>query len=87
MEALTPTTTRKNLFKIIEKVNEDSQPVLITPANGEKDKSAVLVSQSDWDSIEETLGLIKGGLISTLADRENASYVELANGIDWGKVE
>lgn len=87
MEALTPTNIRKNLYKVIQKVNEDSKPILVTPANGEKDKSAVIVSQSDWDSIEETMGLIKGGLLQTLEARKDAGYVELPEGIYWDKVD
>ena len=47
------TNARQNLFRLIDQVNVEHQPVLITG----KKRSAVLVSEDDWRAIEETLYL------------------------------
>ncbi|MGL4589487.1 MAG: type II toxin-antitoxin system Phd/YefM family antitoxin [Mycoplasmatales bacterium] len=58
MEAITVTAARKNLYKLLEQVNEKHEPILITGKNG----NGVFVAQEDWDNIEETLYIqsIKG---------------------------
>jgi prevent-host-death family protein len=53
MSSTNATNARQHLFGLIEKVNTDHEPVLITGKKG----SAVLVSESDWRAIEETLYL------------------------------
>ena len=54
MTAINATTTRKNLYQLIEDVNDSRMPVTITNARG---KNAVLLSEDDWRAIEETLYL------------------------------
>ena len=54
MTAINATTTRKNLYQLIEDVNDSRMPVTITNARG---KNAVLLSDDDWRAIEETLYL------------------------------
>lgn len=46
------TIARKNLYKLISEVNESSNPVILTNSRG---KNAVLISESDWMAIQETL--------------------------------
>ena len=55
MAVMNATNARKNLYKIIEEVNDGSEPVTITNANG---KNAVLISESDWKAVQETLFLL-----------------------------
>lgn len=45
---------RSNLYRLIDKAAESHKPVLITG----KRNNAVLVSEEDWRSIEETLFLL-----------------------------
>ena len=45
---------RSNLYRLIDKAAESHEPVLITG----KRNNAVLVSEEDWRSIEETLFLL-----------------------------
>ena len=45
---------RANFFKLIEQVNEDQEAVLITSNAG----NAVLVSESEWENMLETLYLL-----------------------------
>ena len=56
MHALTYSYTRQNLADVINKVNEDRAPVLITRQNGEP---AVLMSLADYNAIEETAYLLR----------------------------
>ncbi len=45
---------RSNLYRLIDKAAESHEPVLITG----KRNNAVLVSEEDWRSIEETIFLL-----------------------------
>jgi antitoxin YefM len=52
---LTASEARKNLFPLIEQVNDDRQPVEITSRKGD----AVLMSRADYDSLTETAWLLR----------------------------
>lgn len=54
MTATTLTRARENLGQLISDVNDSSVPVIITSDDG---KNAVLVSEEDWNSMQETLYL------------------------------
>jgi antitoxin YefM len=56
MQALTYSYTRQNLADVLNKVNEDRAPILITRQNGEP---AVLMSLDDYNAIEETAYLLR----------------------------
>ena len=47
------TTARSQLYRLIDQVNEDSEPLVITGQRG----NAVLVGEEDWRAIQETLYL------------------------------
>jgi antitoxin YefM len=53
--AITATEARKNLFPLIEQVNDDRTPVEITSRRGD----AVLMSRADYDALEETAHLLR----------------------------
>ncbi len=53
MTAVTATTARTTLYRLIENLQGGESPVLITGKKG----NAVLVSEADWRAIEETLYL------------------------------
>ncbi|QXT61656.1 type II toxin-antitoxin system Phd/YefM family antitoxin [Tessaracoccus palaemonis] len=53
MTAISATNARANLYRLIDQVNEESEPVTITGQRG----NAVLISESDWRAIQETLAL------------------------------
>jgi antitoxin YefM len=53
--ALTASEARKNLFPLIEQVNNDRQPVEITSKRGD----AVLISRADFDALNETAFLLR----------------------------
>ncbi len=53
--AITASEARKNLFPLIEQVNDDRAPVEITSRHGD----AVLISRADYDALEETAHLLR----------------------------
>ena len=52
---ITASEARKNLFPLIEQVNDDRQPIEITSRRGD----AVLVSRADWEALNETAMLLR----------------------------
>ena len=53
--SITASEARKNLFPLIQKVNDDRQPVEITSKGGD----AVLISRADYDALNETALLLR----------------------------
>lgn len=53
--SITASEARKNLFPLIEKVNDDRTPIEITSRRGD----AVLLSRADYDALEETAHLLR----------------------------
>ncbi len=53
--AITASEARKNLFPLIQRVNDDRTPVEITSRHGD----AVLMSRADYDALEETAHLLR----------------------------
>lgn len=53
--AITASEARKNLFPLIEQVNDDRVPVEITSRRGD----AVLMSRADYDALQETAHLLR----------------------------
>lgn len=54
MTTISITKARANLYQTVADVNEYSQPITITNNRG---KNAVLISEDDWNAIQETLYL------------------------------
>ena len=69
MDAISITKARANLYQTVAEVNEYSKPITITNNRG---KNAVLVSEDDWNAIQETLYLnsIPGMTESILESRK-----------------
>jgi len=53
--AITASEARKNLFPLIEQVNDDRTAVEITSRRGD----AVLLSREDYEALEETAHLLR----------------------------
>ncbi len=78
MHRVNLSAAQKNLYRLIMDVNEYSSPITITNSKG---KNAVLLSEQDWNAIQETLYLnsIPGMVDSILSSRqEDASERGLA---------
>lgn len=56
MKAISYSEARENLKSVIDRVVADRAPIAITRQRGE---GAVLISESEWASIEETLYLLR----------------------------
>ncbi len=54
MPVINATNARKKLYKLIADVNESPEPITIVNNNG---KNAVLISEDDWEAIQETVYL------------------------------
>jgi prevent-host-death family protein len=54
MTILNATEARTKLYSLIDEATESHQPIIITGKRG----NAVLLSESDWNAITETLHLV-----------------------------
>ena len=83
MEVISPTNARKNLYGIIKHVVSDSQPIEIySTKDGE---SVVMISKSDWNSLQETIYLQNAGVLDQIHHFENEESEDLGE-IDWDTI-
>ncbi|MDI6605209.1 MAG: type II toxin-antitoxin system Phd/YefM family antitoxin [Thermoanaerobacteraceae bacterium] len=54
MKIMSVTKVRQNIYKIIEQIRKNSEPIQITSRKG----NAILISEEDWNAIQETLYLL-----------------------------
>lgn len=69
MKTLSSTDLRANLSTVMDQVNDDHEPVIVTRAKG---KPVVMVSLEDWASMDETTYLLaspanKSALLQSIA--------------------
>lgn len=74
MDAITYSAFRTHLAEVLDKVNDDHKPVLITRQNG---KPAVVMSLEDFQAYEETAYLMAS---PANAQRLNKAIAELEKG-------
>ena len=82
MEAISITNARSSLYKLVDKASVTHKPILITGKRG----NAVLVSEEDWNSIQETLHLLSPpGMGESLLEGMETPISECndAEEIDW----
>ncbi len=80
MSTTNATTARQNLFRLIDQVNDSHEPVLITGKKG----SAVLISESDWKAIEETLYLNSvPGMAQSIREGMSTASTKMDETLDW----
>ena len=77
MTAVSATSARANLYRLIDQVNDESEPLTITGQRG----NAVLIGEEDWQAIQETLFLAS---VPGLSESIRQARVE---GIDAGSSE
>lgn len=74
MPTISVTKARENLYQTIAEVNENSQPVVITNNRG---KNAVLISEDDWNAIQETLYLHSiPGMVESILESKKETLEE-----------
>jgi antitoxin YefM len=80
MTAISATTARANLYHLIDQVNEESEPLTITGQRG----NAVLIGESDWRAIQETLFLESvPGFTESIRQVRAAGVQEGSTELDW----
>lgn len=80
MSTLSATEARANLYRVIDETAESHEPVLITS----KRNNAVLVSESDWNSIQETLYLLSiSGMRESIKEGMETDISECSEDLDW----
>lgn len=80
MTAVSATSARAKLYRLIDQVNEESQPLTITGQRG----NAVLVGEDDWQAIQETLFLESVPGLTESIRKARAEGVEAGSQeLDW----
>ena len=82
MNIKTTTNARKEFYELLKQVNDSHEPVIISSSKSEN--NAVIISQKDWDSIQETLYLETTGTMDKVREREkdNSGYTNIDD-LDW----
>ena len=80
MPTLTATEARSKLYRLIDEVKTSHEPIVITGKRG----SAVLVSEDDWRSIQETLYLLNiPGMRESIRKGLATPIEECSEEIEW----
>ena len=80
MTNITVTEARKKLYRLLDEVAESHEPIHIT---GKRSK-AVLVSEDDWCSIQETLYLLSiPGMRESIIKGLKTPVEKCAKELDW----
>ncbi|MDR3625638.1 MAG: type II toxin-antitoxin system Phd/YefM family antitoxin [Ignavibacteriaceae bacterium] len=73
MRTISVTNARKDLYNLIKETATASEPVHITGKN----QNAVLISEEDWNSIQETLFLLSiPGMRESIIEAKNTPLEE-----------
>ena len=77
---LTASVARANLYRLIDETAESHEPIAITG----KRANAVLVSEEDWNAIQETLYLLSiKGMRESIKEGMAQAPETLAKELDW----
>lgn len=77
---LTATEARANLYRLIDQTVESHQPIRIAG----KRSSAVLISEADWEAIQETLYLSSiPGMRESIKEGMAEPLEDSATELDW----
>jgi antitoxin YefM len=80
MTTFKATDARAKLYRLIDETTTSHEPILITGKRG----NAVLVSEDDWRSIQETLYLLSvPGMRESILDGLNTPVDECCKELDW----
>ncbi len=80
MTILNVTEARSNLYGLIDETTNSHQPIVITGKRG----NAVLVSEDDWNAINETLYLLSvPHMRESLIKGMKEPISECSNELDW----
>lgn len=78
--SITATEARKQLYKLLDDVAASHEPIEITGRRA----NAVLVSEDDWRSVQESLHLLSiPGMRESIAEGMATPVEELDEKLDW----
>ena len=77
---MTVSQARTNIYKIMDETAETHQPIMITG----KRNNVVMISEEDWNAIEETLFLNSiPGMASSIKEAMNTPNSEFSEDVEW----
>jgi len=80
MPTLSATEARTRLYNLIDQVSSSHEPILITGKRG----NAVLISEDDWRSIQETIYLLNiPGMHESIRQGLATPIEECGEELDW----
>ncbi|GAA0371067.1 MULTISPECIES: type II toxin-antitoxin system Phd/YefM family antitoxin [Bowmanella] len=80
MTTLNATEARSKLYALIDEASTSHQPIVITGKRG----NAVLLSEEDWNAINETLHLVSiPGMRESIREGMEADLGECDQELDW----
>lgn len=80
MITISATKARSQLYKLIDEANDSHEPIQITGKRG----NAVLLSETDWSAIQETLYLNSiPGMIDSIQQAREAGLDQASETLDW----
>ena len=80
MKTLTATQARKEIYRLLDEASETHEPIQITG----KRANAVLISEGDWRSIQETLYLSSiPGMQESIIEGLQTPIEETDEELDW----
>lgn len=80
MTILNASDARANLYRLIDQTNESHEPVIISG----KRNNAILLSEEDWNSIQETLYLTSiPGMRESIVEGMKEPLSESSKDLDW----
>ena len=80
MPTLSATEARTKLYRLIDQTSQSHEPIVITGKRG----NAVLISEDDWRSIQETIFLLNiPGMRESIREGLAAPIEDCTEDIDW----
>ena len=80
MAIVNVTTARANLYNLIDELEQSHEPVIISG----KRNNAVLISEEDWNSIQETLYLCSiTGMRESILEASKEPLEDSIKELDW----
>ncbi len=80
MSTLTASEARANLYRLIDEAAESHVPIRITG----KRNNAVLISEEDWSSVQETMYLLSvPGMRESIKEGMESPVEDFESELDW----
>lgn len=80
MTTLNATEARSKLYALIDETSTSHQPIIITGKRG----NAVLLSENDWNAVNETLHLLSiPGMRESIREGMDVELDKCSKSLDW----